>query len=559
MQMLVRPILSRQLIRSCPALVLSCVILMLLSFELWRSYLNARHDAERNVQNLVHVLSEQTARTIQSIDLSLQGIITELASNPALADNDPGFLAELHRRLSSLPYARALFVVGEDGYISHDTDYPSTPRVSLADRSYFTVHRDDPALDLHIGTPLKSRSLDIWFVSLSRRIERADGSFAGIAVAAMEPLYFEQFYRQLWVGNGAITLFLDDGTLLARSPRDEQAVGASFASAEPFQSLLQESAGNVFWIRSPIDKVRRVAAYRALENAPLVMMVAVNEADAMQPWRSHATVAGIGAAILLAMVAGMEWLSRSYWHREERARARLAESQRLESIGRFAGGIAHDLGNLLRVLRSAVLLLRPQTAGNPDATSLLDQIDDSLVNGREMVTQLLAHSRNQPVELQEGDINQLVSTALPMLRQAAGPKISVLVSLAPGDVTCLVDHAQFRAVLLNLVLNARDAMPDGGTIGIDIEVDHEHGGGGPARQARVSIHDDGLGMSEIVRKQAFDPFFTTKEPGAGGGLGLNQARTFVEQCSGRVEIESKEGKGTTVHLWFPVIYSEASA
>lgn len=154
--------------RSAPTLLLVAGILSFLGIEGWRSYRAAYRGAEQNIQNLVRVLSEQTERTVQSIDLSLQGVVADLASGPELADNDTRFLAELRKRTSSLPYVRALFVIGPDGFISHDTDYPATPRVSLADRPYFIAHRDNPHLGLHINMPLRSRSLGGWFVALSR-------------------------------------------------------------------------------------------------------------------------------------------------------------------------------------------------------------------------------------------------------------------------------------------------------------------------------------------------------------------------------------------------------
>ena len=541
--------------RSAPALLLACGILSLLAFELWRSHRIARQDVERNIETLAHVLSEQTARTIQSIDLNLQSISAEFAGSAGLADNDSRFFTDLRKRLDSLPYARALFVIGADGFILQESDYPAPPRVSLADRAYFIAHKENSSLGLHIGAPLQSRSVGTWFVSLSRRIERPDGSFAGIVVAAMEPLYFEQFYRQLWVGSGTIALFLNNGTLLARSPSNEGVIGTSFATVEPFSGLLRENAQGVFQARSPIDGVQRIVGYRALENVPLVMLVTMNEAEAMQPWRSHMTVAMMGAAILLAMCAGIELLSRRHRFREERALARLAEAERLESIGRFAAGVAHDVGNLLRIVRSAVILLRPQTKDRPKAEGLLDQIDGTMTFGSELVNQLLSYSRTGHQELRSGDLNEFVSEALPMLRRASGPKVEIRALLAASRVMCRTDRAQFHAALLNLVLNARDAMPEGGTMSIKVSLlraDKKD----QSAWGEVSVCDEGAGMSKDILKQAFDPFFTTKEPGHGSGVGLSQVQAFADYNQGELEIASEEGKGTTIRLRLPIVDDE---
>lgn len=542
--------------RSAPALLLVAGILTLLGFEWWRSYRAAQEDAERNIENLVRVLSEQTERTIQAIDANLQGTATELAGTPGLVDNDPVFLTNLRRRLRSLPYARALYVVGADGFISQDTDYPATPRVSLADRSYFLAHKNNPSLGLHINVPLKSRSLGVWFVALSRRINHPDGSFAGIVVAAMEPLYFEQFYRQLWVGNGTIALLLDDGTLLARSPHSEAVIGASFAHAKPFDRSLDRGRQDALWDRSPIDNIERLCGYRALESVPLVMLVTMNAAEVMRPWRSHMTVTGVGAAILLAMLAGIDMLTRRHQLREERARVRLAEAERLESIGRFAAGVAHDVGNLLRIVRSAVMLLRPQAADEAKAGSLLDQIDATLTVGGELVTQLLSYARTGGRTPEINDLNSLVFETLPMLRRAVGPRVELHASLAPFAVTCRVDRAQFHAVLLNLVLNARDAMPEGGAISLAIRlVDRDENG--TWHWGEISVSDEGAGMPEEVLKQALDPFFTTKEAGHGSGLGLSQVQMFIGHSQGKLEIFSEEGKGTTIQLRLPLVDDRA--
>lgn len=550
---------GREAFRSLPTIALTVCIALLLAYELWRSYTAAREDTERSVYNLVHVMSEQIARTIQSIDVNLQDIAGELAKSPALLENDTTFRAGLHKRLATLPYVRALFVIRRDGYISHDTDFPSTPRVRLADREYFKAHREDASLGLHISHPLKSRSLGVWFISLSRRVETADGRFGGIAVAAVEPLYFEKFYRRLWLGGGTIALLLEDGTMLARSPANEEVMGASFAGVEPFPSLARGEDHGVFWITSPIDGVRRVVGYQLLDSVPLVMLVTLNEAEVMRPWRAHAMVGLIGATILLTLLLALEWLTRRSRRREEQARLHLERTRRLEAVGRFAGNIAHDLGNLMRIIRSAMVVLRPMVSEKREAVALLDEVDLSLASGRALINQLLSYARNAEIRLEAADLNLLVSDCLPLLRQAAGPRVEIATMLAPEAATCLLDKAQFQAAIVNLVLNARDAMPDGGRISIDIRLIEEADAIGPSRWVDLNISDEGIGMTDDIRHQAFDPFFTTKEPGAGTGIGLSQVMDFARQCSGRVEIFSRAGEGTTIRLRLPMEAAGAGA
>ncbi|WP_164778418.1 hybrid sensor histidine kinase/response regulator [Mesorhizobium sp. M7A.F.Ca.US.006.01.1.1] len=539
----------RRLAPSIPATILALGVCVLVALESWRSYQEARDIAERNVQNLVHVLSEQTARTFQSVDLSLLSIASDLAGHPALTENDGDFRSRLRERLHSLPYVRALFVVGANGFITQDTDYPTTPHVSLADRPYFLAQKNDASTGLYFGQPLKSRSVGVWFISLSRRIQTKDGDFGGIVAAAVEPLYFEAFYRQLWVGGGTIALLLRDGTLLARSPQQDDAIGKSFASSEPFRSLLSQADQGAIWSKSPIDFVPRLVGFQAVAGTPMVMLVTLNEDDVMQPWRAHVTVLVVGAAIVLAMLIFLEALARWYRRRDEQTREALEQAERLEAIGRFAGGVAHDFGNSLRIIRSAFSLLRPMVANKPEATALLDKADQSVADARDLIEQLLSVSRSQQLHPSPSDLNDLISSVLPILKQAAGPRIQIDFRSARTEVVSLVDGTRFKAAIVNLILNSRDAMPSGGAISIHVRP-HAQADGEVERWAEVSVQDEGIGMSPDVTRHAFDPFFTTKELGRSNGLGLSQVFGFMTQSGGRVEISSKEGEGTIVKLYF---------
>lgn len=543
---------ARRILQSWPALVLGLCIALLLSYELWRSHGEAVSAAEGNASNLVHLISEQVARTLQSVDVNLQDITTELERNPAIGDNDVMFRANLHRRLSDMPFVRAIFVINRDGYIIHDTDFPSTPHVSLADREYFKVHQTDRSLGLHIGKPLKSRSLGVWFISMSRRIESADGRFMGIVVAAVEPLYFESFYRQLSVGAGTTVLFLDNGTLLARSPAVEQAMGRSFADSEPFRSLLAIRNPGVGWNRSPIDGVPRILGYQRLERVPIVVLVTLDEDYVMRPWRAHALVVSIGAAILLALLVLLEWLARRGRRREEAARLRLEKTRRLEALGRFAGGIAHDCGNLMRIIRSATVVLRPIIDDRREAVRLLAEIDTTLDAGRTLVNRLLTYARNPDLHLEHADVCDLVREVLPIARQAAGPGVEIRTALSEENNPCRVDRAQFQAAIINLVLNARDAMPYGGRITIGVGAVKESGKPDEAGWVEISVEDEGAGMTDEVQRQAFDPFFTTREDQEGHGMGLSQVQEFVQQSAGRMDIASQPGQGTKVCIRLPL-------
>jgi len=426
-----RPRSTRWAFPLAPAVILALGIVLLSALELLQSYNEAATRGEKDAQNLVHLLAEQTERTFQAVDFTLLGIRDSLTAAPDMPENDARYRDGLKERLKALPYVRALYVIGPDGFITHDTDYPSTPRVSLADRPYFKTHQENPALGLHIGQPLRSRSVNVWFVSFSRRINQPDGSFGGIVVAAVEPRYFEQFYQGLSVGaNGIIALLLRNGTLLARSPASEEAIGKSFASAGPVYNALARNPQGVYWGASPVDGTTRVIGYRALDAAPALVLVGLAQQTVFQPWREHAAVVSITAAILLGLIGALIALVQKSHGRERAEQARLSRVQRLEGLGRIAGGIAHDLGNTIRIMQSTLLLLKPSLASQPDAMSLVKDADHALKGAKAMIERLLAFARRQELRPEVTVIDERISGFAPILKQAAGPRIALDLKLA---------------------------------------------------------------------------------------------------------------------------------
>ncbi|MBD2750919.1 hypothetical protein IC232_30225 [Microvirga sp. BT688] len=555
-----RPRSVRSALPLVPAVVLALGIVLLGGLELLQSYTDAARRGEEDARNLAHVLAEQTDRTFQAVDFTLMAIGDALTAAPDVSDNDVRFRDGLKERLKALPYVRALYVIGSDGFITHDTDYPSTPRVSLADRSYFKAHQEDPTLGLHIGQPLRSRSVNVWFISFSRRINKPDGGFGGIVVAALEPKYFEQFYQGLSIGEkGIITLLLRDGTLLARSPASEEAIGKSYAAVEPVSTYLSRSAQGIIWGTSPVDHATRVAAYRALGTAPALVLVALPQQTVFQPWREHAAVVFFTAAILLGLIGALIVLVQRSRRREQAEQARFSRVQRLEGLGRIAGGIAHDIGNTIRIIQSTFLLLRPSLADRPETLSLVNEADQSLRGAKAMIERLLAFARRQELRPELTMIDERIAGFAPILRQAAGPRIALDLKLAGTGCAARLDPVQLEATLLNLVLNARDAMPDGGTITVATQsmapppnvAGFHRASVADARWIEIIVADTGIGMHPSVLERAFDPFFTTK--GQGNGLGLSQVLGFVQQSAGDVELESEEGRGTAVRLLFPTV------
>ncbi|HEX5935398.1 MAG TPA: PAS domain S-box protein [Pseudorhizobium sp.] len=241
------------------------------------------------------------------------------------------------------------------------------------------------------------------------------------------------------------------------------------------------------------------------------------------------------------------------------AREDLFQAQKMEAIGQLTGGIAHDFNNLLMAVLGSLEILKKRMPEDPSLAPLLDNAIQGAERGVALVQRMLTYSRRQNLNMVAVDIPQVVEDLMEFIRQSAGPRISIETSLAQGLCPVTTDPVQLETALLNLVVNARDAMPDGGTITIRAETVESERAGDPEKGfVRLSVADTGEGMDEETLQQATTPFFTTKGVGKGTGLGLSMVQGLAEQSGGRLTIESSTGKGTSVSLMLPVADSEKS-
>ncbi len=243
----------------------------------------------------------------------------------------------------------------------------------------------------------------------------------------------------------------------------------------------------------------------------------------------------------------------------------LRQAQRLESIGQLTGGVAHDFNNLLTVVMGNAELLDNLLPEGSTESELASTIFEAATRGAAMTQRLLAFARKQALSPQPVDVNRLVSDMDPLLRRALGEHIHIEVVRGAGLWPALVDPGQLENALLNLAINARDAMPDGGRLVIetanarlDAEYALLHPGVREGSYVMLAVSDTGHGMTDEVQQHLFEPFFTTKPKGQGTGLGLAMVHGFVKQSNGQIAVYSEPGKGTTMRLYLPRIDSPAA-
>ncbi|MGR9432610.1 PAS domain S-box protein [Rhizobium leguminosarum] len=243
----------------------------------------------------------------------------------------------------------------------------------------------------------------------------------------------------------------------------------------------------------------------------------------------------------------------------EQAREELFQSQKMEAIGQLTGGIAHDFNNLLMAVLGSLEILKKRMPQDLSLTSLVDNAMQGAQRGAALTQRMLAFSRRQELHVEPIDVSGLVRGMMDMLSRSLGPLTVIETSFPVRLPTILTDPNQLEMAILNLVVNARDAMPSGGRIVLRASEESLLSGKGPlsaGRYVRIAVIDEGEGMDAKTLQQAITPFFTTKGVGKGTGLGLSMVQGLASQSGGRLVMKSSLGEGTTAELWFPVAVVE---
>jgi PAS domain S-box-containing protein len=243
---------------------------------------------------------------------------------------------------------------------------------------------------------------------------------------------------------------------------------------------------------------------------------------------------------------------------KQAAEAQFRHVQKMDSIGQLTGGVAHDFNNVLTVITGTIGILADAVADRPELAAITKLIDDAAERGAQLTKHLLAFARKQPLQPREIDVNALTLEAAKLLHPTLGEQITILPQLTEDAWPALIDPGQLSTAILNLALNARDAMPDGGTLVLEtrnIFLDDGYASMNPdvlaGNYVMIAVSDTGSGIPPELIDRVFDPFFTTKEVGKGTGLGLSMVFGFVKQSGGHIKIYSEEGHGTSVKIYLP--------
>jgi PAS domain S-box-containing protein len=240
------------------------------------------------------------------------------------------------------------------------------------------------------------------------------------------------------------------------------------------------------------------------------------------------------------------------------AEEHLRQAQKMEAIGQLTGGVAHDFNNVLTVITGTIEILAAEVSAKPGPAAIVKLISEAADRGAELTAHLLAFARKQPLRPREVDVNRLVVESAKLMRPTLGEHIEIRSTLMEQAWTALVDPSQLSSALLNLAINARDAMPDGGKLVLEtknVPLDKKYAAANgdvqPGNYVMVAVSDTGVGIPADILDKVFEPFFSTKQVGKGTGLGLSMVYGFVKQSGGHIKVYSEQGHGTTFRLYLP--------
>jgi len=525
------------------------VVAILSVLFLAQSFRQALDEARTTVGNLTALLGEHTRISVRATDAALASMVTilEQAEPP---DGDIHYAAYLVWLNEHLDYVRALYVVASDGYAIHTTQ-PDAPRVSLVDRRYFQILRDDPAMDLFIGRPVQSKINSEWFVPVARRIETADGGFAGIAVAAVEPNFVERTFQLLELREfDTIALLHEDSTLIASVPPLPDYYGMQLTEHELFRNRLPQASSGVYTSISGVHQRPAIVGYAALEGFPLIVGVSLDRSQALAEWWQLVRVVVLGGILIVVLTLFLRTAIVRRTLERQVARQEALMHEKVQTIGFMTSGVAHDFKNLLTVVRSGTRMLRRQ---NADET-LLAAIDDATDRGIALTTDLLNFAKDHELRAVQVRPDQQIERLSGLLRRTIGPGVDLRLDLNAADAVVEVSLALFDSTLVNLCVNASHAMPEGGllrvsTAGVPLR-GHQtlHDGD----YVEIAVQDTGVGIPENIQKGLFAPFASTKGRD-GSGMGLFQARRFAQDAGGTITLSSTVGKGTRVVILLPLV------
>jgi signal transduction histidine kinase/CheY-like chemotaxis protein len=525
-------------------------------------------DSDDMIERLARVAEEQAVKVLD-LNQQMSSRIVELLGN----EDETQIRAReamLHDRLREIggdfPQVSSIYLLGAKGDLLVSSRVFPAPAISIGQREDFLsakAMRPQQYFSLPMFGPLSQTNV---FTTATGRSD-ADGRFLGVVSVALRNEYFSRFYRELTNGDSSLAmgLYRQDGNLLVRYP--PWPAGAKPTPQSKFTQALRDRQlfGHVR-LNSTVDGVERLLAFRRVGDYPLYVMSAYATSSIGAAWRRHfILIAALTAvpcvAIWLLVLYSLRQLEgeRRAWERWQgevamrlSAEASSRQLQRMGALGNLVANVAHDFNNLLMVVSANTELARLKRFNHVEKEVLA--VERATATAESLTRRLLSVARKQPLKQEPLDLATWLPAAAPLIDAALGDNVELALNMVDSVWQVLADPTDLEYAIMNLAVNARDAMPRGGRFVIRCQNNRLVGSDTllpDGEYVLIACSDDGEGMPEAVARRAFEPLFTTKLRGSGTGLGLAQVLSMCEQAGGTAKIESVPGSGTTVRLYLP--------
>jgi two-component system NtrC family sensor kinase len=569
-------------IRTLRVLLVGTIIVPLLlgAVGLYVSYRASYAAAAAALAEAVAVVGENTTKILDThvlVAARIDDLLTGL-TDAQLRAQEQALHERIAQQIKDLPQVAAAWVIDANGReLVSARVFPVDRELDNSGREDFRALRD-ARIQTFIwalrALPLGRGDYQPYF-TVSQRRQEPDGSFRGIVVVAVSGPYFASFYNSLLGGSAQYTasVLREDGTILARYPDTAEPSSPRQADELLANAITDRATAGVIASGKAFSGNGNLVAYQRLANYPVYVTIGRTRASIEREWLE--AMAGYGAIGITASI-GLMLLSLVALRRTRREQlalaaardaiaqrsqieAQLHQAQKIEAVGLLTAGIAHDFNNLLTIVSGNIALLEADLdATEPRRKKLIAAAISGCERASALTRRLLGFVRREPVDPRPVDINEVITRLSDLARHSLGEHIAAEFRLSGGRWPVFVDPGQLENALLNLALNARDAMAGRGKLTIETANLHvedtdasAHPGVGPGDYVVILVSDTGIGMPQEVRDKAFDPFFTTKEAGKGTGLGLSQVNGFVIRSGGHCTIRSEPGHGTTIKLYLP--------